>query len=840
MPEAFSFNREFDFVRLDGLRRATGRPAHEWDLYILKELIDNALDADDALWHTDRTRVPQIQVRVEYLRVPARKSQQLFVQVGNRALFPVGQIDAIFATQRYTSRKAFFKGLSRGALGNALKTLLGIPYALRNRVAGDWNPELKPFAILCQGNEYLPGYTIDSTGQAISFACEVRAGKKLDGTLISVGVDHFEQEQPRTIGQIELLAQQYHLCNPHVHFIWSVEIGGQEWTSAYAGDPAWAGKFSGVTPVQWYSPTAFRDLLGALHREHCQDDSGCQLPIERVCRCFAGFSGPERRPAKAALQHISADCGASHLTRDDIEGPAASRLHQALCRASSRFDSASLGRLGPEHVRACLAQALPLDADALYDSCIDAGDDPSVPFVLEAAVARLREGKRQIWTAINFAPTYDEPFRSRWLHAAARPDDPALGLRGLLDAYGLTEEQPVVLFLHLICPNVEHHEFSKTEINHLPFKQALGELLDRLLGALVRAEEEQALRLERTVFAALDAILGELDPQERFVFEQLLERLQRRLSQDAALAAWQGRPESPARLQAYIASYQARTSEIVQHVARAAAGTLSLPLHPDRHLSLRAEHVSRELLTHYHVDKLLYVQARELEPVVIENDWLCRLDAALLHNPPGADGLQEALVRCVAASDLPILALHDADERGQANVEQLRTWLRERRLDEDRIIDVGLATRPDEGEHPTRLIQMMPGELFAWLHERLATLGIAAKSLPPDPDIRQAIRERFDRLLRGHLWEGVSQQLAIARLLDDIDRRLDLAGTMKGEALDQQLKRRLTQEAPRKTYAVVLDEVVEAFFEAIMRGHSAEIHDIVRQHLDRVRKDQEP
>jgi hypothetical protein len=40
MPEAFSFNREYDFVRMEGLYRATGRPAHEWDIYILKELID--------------------------------------------------------------------------------------------------------------------------------------------------------------------------------------------------------------------------------------------------------------------------------------------------------------------------------------------------------------------------------------------------------------------------------------------------------------------------------------------------------------------------------------------------------------------------------------------------------------------------------------------------------------------------------------------------------------------------------------------------------------------------------------------------------------------------------
>jgi len=135
MPEAFSFNREFDFVRLDGLRRATGRPPHEWDLYIVKELIDNALDADEVLWQDDSTLWPRLHIRMEYISVPERHSQQLFVQVGNRAVFPVEQIDDIFATQWYTSRKAFIKGLTRGSLGNALKTLLGIPYAHRTQAA---------------------------------------------------------------------------------------------------------------------------------------------------------------------------------------------------------------------------------------------------------------------------------------------------------------------------------------------------------------------------------------------------------------------------------------------------------------------------------------------------------------------------------------------------------------------------------------------------------------------------------------------------------------------------------------------------------------------------------
>jgi hypothetical protein len=836
MPEAFSFNREFDFVRLDGLRRATGRPAHDWDLYIVKELLDNALDADDMLWRARPDQPPRIQVRVEYIPVPARASQQLFVQVGNRSVFPVQQIDDIFATQRYTSSKAFLKGLSRGALGNALKTLLGIPYALRNRVAGDWKPELKPLAILHQGSEYLPSYAIDSAGQTIGFSCTNQPGKVRDGTLISIGVDHFTQEQPRTLEQFALLAQQYHLCNPQAHFSWSVEIDGQEWAAEYAGDTAWAGKYSGIAPVQWYSPAAFRDLLGALHRRHCCDNADGKLPIELVCRCFAGFTTVQA--TAPVIQQSAANGGAAQLTRDEIEGQAASQLYQALYRGSARFDSNLLGRLGLEHVRACLAQALPLDGALLYDSCIDAGDDPSVPFVLEAAVARLREGKRQIWTAINFAPTYDEPFRSRWLQVPARPDQPALGLRGLLDAYGIAEDQPLALFLHLICPSVEHHEFSKTEINHLPFKQALGQLLDKLLAGLLRAGEEEELRLEQAVFTALDTILGDLDPQERFVFEQLLERLRLRLGQNPELSAWLQRPEAPARLQGYITSYQARNTEIVQHVARPAEGVLAIPLHPDRHLSVRAQHISRELLAHHHVNKLLYIQARELEPVVIENGWLCQLDAALLHNPPGAEGLQASLLRCVAATSLPVLALHDANSAGQATVAQLRAWLDERGLDPARVIDVGLGAAP--GEQATRLMQLMPKELFAWLHGRLSTLGIPAKALPPDADVRREIRERFDQLLRGQLWEGVAQQLAIPRLLDDLDRQVQLAGMMRGAALDQQLKQRLEQDASQKTYAVVLDELVETFFETVMRAHGAEIQAIVRQHLDRMRRDQQP
>jgi hypothetical protein len=840
MPEAFSFKREFDFVRLDGLCRATGLPSHEWDIYIVKELIDNALDADETLWRNDPTQFPRLHIRMEYISVSALQSQQLFIQVSNRATFPVEQIADIFDTQWYTSRKAFIKGLTRGALGNALKTLLGIPYALRNRVAGDWSPELKPLSILCNGREYLPRYVVDSTAQTIRFEYEKKKSKPVQGTVISIGLDHFAQEMPRMLAQVESLAEQYHLCNPHTEFHWTVEIKGQEWTKEYKVSPNWAAKFRGIAPVHWYTPTAFQDLLGALYRKQYGDSKTGKLSVKAVCRCFAGFDGDiaDTSRSKSPIATIVKTCGQGKLTVADIEGPAATRLYRVLCKYSPNLESARLGCIGQEHVYAALSHVLPADGHIFYESATDVGDDPNIPFVFEAAAATIKEGKRQIWTAVNFTPVYSDPFLRRWLRAPIQPNEPVLGLRGLLDAYEIHDDVPVVLFIHLICPNVEHNEFSKTEINHLPFKQALGDVLDRLLMALRRIREVEELRVEQAVFLALDAILAGLDENERFVSDQLLVKLQAQLSQDPILAAWLETPDALGRLQTYIISYQSHNTVFTHYVARSVAGTLSIPLHPDRHFSVLAEHVSRDLLAQYHVSKVLYVQVRELESVVIENGWLSRMDLALLRNPPGPDGLQEALVQCVVGSDLPILVLHNADESGHAIVEQMRTWLKERHLDVDRIIDLGLdaAGGPDDSTQPTRLVEMMPGELVAWLMVRFEVLDIPVKSLPANVDIRQNICERFERLLLGHLWEGISHRFEVTRLLIDLDRQLHFTETMIAQALDSRLKDRLEQESCVESYTMVLDEIVREFFEDFMDKHGAYVHELVQAHLERLQK----
>lgn len=829
MGEAFSFNREFDFVRLDRLCRTTGRPAHEWDFYIIKELIDNALDADEAVWRKEPTHTPILKVRIEFA------NKQLFVRVSNRTQFPVELISDIFATHQYTSRKAFVKGLTRGALGNALKTLLGIPYALRNRVSGDWKPDQKPLSIICNKQEYLPIYAVDTTNQNISFECQTRPFNKVtEGTIISVALDYFDQEKPRTFDEIKRLAYQYNLCNPNANFEWLVEVEGEEWSVEYKANQNWSNKFRSSAPIQWYSMTAFQDLLGALHRKQVNSKQPDELSVQTVCSYFGGFDNQDENiENKNLTATVARVFGNIRLTVDNFESDTAKRLYQIMCCHSPQFKSVQLGCIGLEHIRTVLTNTFSVNGKVFYEIATDKGDEPSLPFVIEASVVALKEGSREIWTAINFTPTYDDPFLRRRLYTPIQPEKAVVGLRELLDAYGLDEDTPVILILHLICPNIESGEFSKTEINHLPFKQVMGEVLDRLIKAFKQTQEEEELQLEQAIYQALDDILNNLKNNEKFVFDQLLEKLRAQLNQDSVFSKWLETPDAPSRLRTYIVNYQSSNTVLTQRVARPAVETLALPLHPERYFFALAEHISRELLSQNHVNKILYIQVPELEPVIIENDWLCRMDMALLRNPPRLDALRETIVQCIVGCDIPILILHNNDATGHERVKQIKTWLNERNLDENRIIDLGLNSTdsPSTVFQATKLVELMPDELAELLLNQLNNLNIPVKFLPVNVDIRRDIGQKFEQLLLSYLWEGVSEKLQMPGLLGLLDQELQFTQQMKKQNLDEQLRCLLQQKSYTKSYATVLNEVVRQFFNNFMGQHRADIQGLAQAHL---------
>ena len=834
MTEAFSFNREFDFVRLDGLRRATGCDPHEWDIYIIKELVDNALDADEVMWRKDSNQFPHVSIRVEYYE--ALNTTQLHIEISNRAEFPVEKIQDIFDTHWYTSRKAFDKGLTRGALGNALKTLLGIPLALFAKTGDGYKPFSTPLSIDCKGVRYLPRYVVNGKTQEVRISQEQKKISFSSGTKISVNLDHFWQERPRTLIEIKRLAEKYRLCNPHAEFAWDVEVFGKVWSKTFPANNEWLNKFKGKAQVEWYSLATFRDLLGALYRKQCSGEKD-QLPIDSICRCFSGFDGKpyeaiqDRLPQSTIIEAFKSNT----LKASEIEGKASKRLYSLLCKRSPTFDPFSLGFLGYEHIMAVLTDVFSIEGELLYEIDRDVGNDPSVPFVIEASVGWLKEGRRQVWTALNFTPGYEDPFLTRWLNVSNKPEEQVLGLRGMLDAYDLQDDSPLIFFLHLVCPNVEHSEFSKTEVNHLPFREALGSILDRLFTRLKHLREEEELKLEQTVVNAVDTILARLDLDEKFTLSQLLERVRLMLGQDPALALWLETPSAVGRLQTYITQYE---SAFMQRVARLAAGVLSIPIHPDRHISILTEQVSRDFLRQYQINKILFIQTKELESVVIENHWLTRMDLALLHNVSDPEALRQSLLHCVNGSDLPVLILRDNDDTGLTLLEQMREWLIESEVYSGRIVDLGLSDAAESSSNcsPTKLVSLMPNELADYTLNKFIRLGFHIKSRPFDDEIRRDLTECFDHLLKGHLWEGLSQELDIVRLLKDIDGTLGFTELMIEQQLDNKLKNQLEDGSCADSYPVLLNNIVEKFFIEFMREQSVKIQRLIEAHVSNVRR----
>jgi DNA topoisomerase VI subunit B len=851
MREAFSFSREYDYIRMEGLSRATGRPPHEWDLYILKELIDNALDADEALWSKNISHYPSvsINIRLEYIKLS--QNTQLLVRVENRAPFPVESIEAIFATQWYTSHKAFLKGLTRGALGNALKTLLGIPYALRNRGADDWNPETKPLSIKSNGKEYLPQYIIDPIAQTLQLVCEETKSRRTNGTIVTVQADYFVQERPRSLADIEAIAEQYHLCNPHAQFSWAVEIDARVWHQEYKRDQAWDHKFRGSAPIQWYTLTAFKDLLAALYRETCYGQENCSLPLEAIYWYFENSRDEandievnrmplarlsemfERLKGRAALakrlspatEQIITILGQDRLTDAEIKGTKARDLYSALYSLRAPFDSIQLGSIGPEHVHITLSNMFQVEGNVHYMHVVDGGSDPIIPFVIEVAAARLKEGKREVLTAINLSPTYRDPLISSYLYPPLQ-NNSVLGLRGFLDAYDFREDTPMVLFMHLICPNIEHNEYSKSEINALPFKDQLGKVLDQLLKELRQDYERAEQQIERRAIEILDEIVKALGENERPIFDQLIEQLRKR--KEPALLAWLERPGSLERLRIHFSRGTSGSTTLTERVVRSVEGVLNIPLHPDQYVAVAVDRISRSFLAQNHVNKILYVQPTYMETVILNNNFLCRMDMALLHTSSDAGSQQEIILECLHKCDLPFIVLHDAGQTGAQLVEQIRTWLIEYQLEDVQVIDLGLhaPTEGSDSHQPTRLVEIMPNELCIWLLQQFEAVRLPVKSMPSRQEMRRDIRDRFEQFLRSSLVESISQQFELTKLLIALDREVGFTMLMQQQGLDETLRSHLEQVSNTQDYTTILDEVVGKFFERFMYDNGEKVRSL--------------
>ncbi|RLI07414.1 hypothetical protein DRO24_03085, partial [Candidatus Bathyarchaeota archaeon] len=136
------------YTTLRGLSTLTGASTSDLDLFLLKELVDNALDAvESASARTPLSQVVSIDIRISNL---------VTVSVADSGPgFSKSDLKRIFNLRRGASTKRYWRRPTRGALGNALKCILGIPYALSSDMGVE--PPEWPVMIESRGTRYRVG-----------------------------------------------------------------------------------------------------------------------------------------------------------------------------------------------------------------------------------------------------------------------------------------------------------------------------------------------------------------------------------------------------------------------------------------------------------------------------------------------------------------------------------------------------------------------------------------------------------------------------------------------------------------------------------------------------------
>jgi len=212
--EQFETYRESEYFNIKELEAQTGQSYTKFANVILKELLDNALDACETA-----NIAPMIDIRIK-----SNIDNILITVADNGSAIDTGTIDRILNYQTRTSDKQAYRSPTRGAQGNALKTVLGIPFAL----SGEDRDKTYPVIIKSGNTQHTILLWLDPTGRVRS---EVKREniEFTKGTEITVRIPAEEQEFDH-----ERWIRAFSLFNPHATFNFTIDGISQE--EAYEGE----------------------------------------------------------------------------------------------------------------------------------------------------------------------------------------------------------------------------------------------------------------------------------------------------------------------------------------------------------------------------------------------------------------------------------------------------------------------------------------------------------------------------------------------------------------------------------------------------------------------------
>jgi DNA topoisomerase VI subunit B len=425
----FTTSRLLEFCSQKELVLQTGHPVEQWPLVILKELVDNSIDAAE-----ETGIAPAIGITVT--------EGTITVDDNGPGIPPETVKSLLDFTSRTSSREAYASP-TRGAQGNALKTLVAMPFAL-DGTEGET-------VIEARGVRHRIKFSVDTIRQVPKVEHVQEPSNVKNGTSVTVqwpvsASSNLDSAKSRFLQ----IAEDYTWLNPHLTL--RVNWNGER-QEIKATDPAWPKwKPSDPTPAHWYDAQRLKRLAAA----YVADDQhrSRDRTVRQFVGEFRGLSGTAKQ--KSALDRTgAARMALADLFNADSEAKW-TQLLSAMKEVTKPVKPQDLGIIGKDHLASRFEAA---GADLrTYKYKRILRDDGGVPAVIEVAFGYCPKGPpvRRVIQGVNWSVGIENPFRRLGQYSES--------LDTYLQEQRVGREEPIVVLVHLASPCITYTDRGKSAV----------------------------------------------------------------------------------------------------------------------------------------------------------------------------------------------------------------------------------------------------------------------------------------------------------------------------------------------------------------------------------------
>jgi DNA topoisomerase VI subunit B len=420
---AFTTSRALEFFTESELTTQIGYRKGLWPLVVIKELIDNSIDACE----TSATKSIEIGVQL---------NEDTFYVWDNGPGITSKIVKGVLDYGSRISDKKHYVSPTRGQLGNALKCVVSAPFVATGQTGN--------ILMTARGRQHAVEITLDRVAQKPLVSLTTEKTQRETGTIFGVlwneVASYFESDSCDLYQSDDLsdavgsLIEDYAAFNPHVSFTFNSQRRA-------ATNPAWQKwRTDAPTSPHWYRPEDLRALVAAHITER-------DLPVRDFIANFAGLARTRTRADCLAAAKINGSHLSDLVKGDDVDMAAVQRLLDAMRRYSKPLQPTRLGLIGQDHLKSHFASLGASENTFKYQKRPFIDDD-GLPVVLETAFAvqpRADAISRRI-VGLNWAPIFKIP-------------SGAIG--EAISSCQVDSDDPVILLIHAARPRFEFTDHGK-------------------------------------------------------------------------------------------------------------------------------------------------------------------------------------------------------------------------------------------------------------------------------------------------------------------------------------------------------------------------------------------